>query len=92
MQIYIRHLLAHSDRCYFIQDLFCIQIQQLTNYLTIVFRELVIKHKEYLRRVTKLKMQANQGAKFYKGYDKLEQLREAVRLKIALNMSGEGKK
>jgi len=42
--------------------------------------------------VTKLKMQANQGAKFYKGYDKLEQLREAVRLKIALNMSGEGKK
>ena len=37
-------------------------------------------------------MQANKGAKFYKGYDKLEQLREAVRLKIALNMSGDGQK
>jgi hypothetical protein len=42
--------------------------------------------------VTKLKMQANKGAKFYKGYDKLEQLREAVRLKIAMNMSGDGQK
>ena len=52
----------------------------------LLFRELTIKHKEYLRRVTKLKMQANEGAKFYKGYDKLEQLREAIRLKIALNI------
>lgn len=50
------------------------------------YEELAIKHKEYLRRVTKLKMQAKDGAKFYKGYDKLEQLREAVRLKITLNI------
>lgn len=43
-----------------------------------------MKHKEYQRRVTKMKMQARDGAKFFKGFDKLEQLREAVRLRIAI--------
>lgn len=52
-----------------------------------MFRELSTRHKEYMRKITKLRLQADLGPSYYKGYDKLEQLREAVRLKISLSMT-----
>ena len=52
-----------------------------------VYRELSARHKEHTRRMTKLRLQADLGPSHYKGFDKLEQLREAVRLKISLNMT-----
>ncbi|XP_061188206.1 leucine-rich repeat-containing protein 74B-like [Saccostrea echinata] len=51
------------------------------------YEELSARHKEYMRKVTRLRLQADLGPSHYKGYDKLEQLREAVRLKISLNMT-----
>lgn len=51
------------------------------------YEELSARHKEHMRKVTKLRLQADLGPNHYKGYDKLEQLREAVRLKISLNMT-----
>ncbi|CAG2254313.1 unnamed protein product [Mytilus edulis] len=56
------------------------------------FEELTIKHKEYQRRITKLRMKSKTDRKFFKGFDKLEQLREAVRLRIALNVTRESQK
>ena len=50
-------------------------------------RELSLRHKEYMRRITKLRMKADEGPTQYKGYDKLQQLREAVRLKISLSVT-----
>ncbi|XP_048778553.2 leucine-rich repeat-containing protein 74B-like [Ostrea edulis] len=51
------------------------------------YEELSTRHKEYMRKITKLRLQADLGPSYYKGYDKLEQLREAVRLKISLSMT-----
>lgn len=56
-------------------------------YFFFLYRELSVRHKEHMRKVTKLRLQADLGPNHYKGYDKLEQLREAVRLKISLNMT-----
>lgn len=56
-------------------------------YYFFLYRELSARHKEHMRKVTKLRLQADLGPNHYKGYDKLEQLREAVRLKISLNMT-----
>ncbi|KAK3099994.1 hypothetical protein FSP39_013199 [Pinctada imbricata] len=51
------------------------------------YEELSIRHKEYIRKITRLRVQADEGPSHYKGYDKLQQLREAVRLKISLNIA-----
>ncbi|XP_053399165.1 leucine-rich repeat-containing protein 74B-like isoform X2 [Mercenaria mercenaria] len=48
------------------------------------FMELMTKYKEHVRRVTKLQREADVDLKHYKHFDKLEQLREMVRLRLSL--------
>ncbi|OWF46621.1 leucine-rich repeat-containing protein 74B-like [Mizuhopecten yessoensis] len=53
----------------------------------ITFEELAVKHKEYVRRAMRLRVQADESLSHYKNFDKLEQIREAVKLKIALSVT-----
>lgn len=49
------------------------------------FRELTIRYKEHVRRIAKLRKEADTDFKHYKHFDRLEQLRETVRIRIAMS-------
>lgn len=52
--------------------------------LALLFSELVTRYKEHMRRVTRLQRDADVDLKHYKHFDRLEQLREMVRLRLSL--------
>ncbi|KAL3878506.1 hypothetical protein ACJMK2_030848 [Sinanodonta woodiana] len=47
------------------------------------FEELLAKHKEHVRRIAKVKKEAGSSIRHSKSFERLEQLREAVRVRIA---------
>lgn len=55
--------------------------------ISVAFRELATRYKEHLRRVTRLQKNADIDLNHYKHFDRLEQLREMVRLRISLSAS-----
>lgn len=52
-----------------------------------VFSELQTRYKEHVRRITRLQRDADVDIKNYKNYDRLEQLREMVRVRLSFSTS-----